>query len=43
MPRKLSHYDTGGRARMVDVSAKSASKREAEASAFVSIRPEVLE
>ncbi|HKD03387.1 MAG TPA: cyclic pyranopterin monophosphate synthase MoaC [Terriglobales bacterium] len=43
MPRKLSHYDADGRARMVDVSAKSASRREAEASAFVSIRPEVLE
>jgi len=43
MPGKLSHYDADGRARMVDVSAKSASKREAEASAFVSIRPEVLE
>ena len=43
MPGKLSHYDADGRARMVDVSAKSASKREAEASAFVAIRPEVLE
>ena len=43
MPGKLSHYDADGRARMVDVSAKSASKREAEASAFVTIRPEVLE
>ena len=42
MPRKLSHYDGSGRARMVDVSGKSATKREAEASAFVAIRPEVL-
>lgn len=42
MPKKLSHYDGSGRARMVDVSAKSATKREAEASAFVAIRPEVL-
>ncbi len=42
MAKKLSHYDKSGRARMVDVSAKSASKRRAEASAFVSMRPEVL-
>ena len=42
MPSKLSHYDQSGRARMVDVSAKSATAREAEASAFVAMRPEVL-
>jgi cyclic pyranopterin phosphate synthase len=42
MPRKLSHYDRNGRATMVDVSAKQATKREAEASAFVAIRPDVL-
>jgi len=42
MPRKLSHYDQAGRARMVDLSAKAATKREAEASAFVILRPEVL-
>ena len=42
MPRKLSHYDRSGRAAMVDVSAKQASKREAEASAFVALRPEVI-
>src|SRR5690348_2449151 len=42
MPRKLSHYDRRGRATMVDVSAKPATKREAEASAFVAIRPAVL-
>jgi len=42
MTTKLSHYDNRGRARMVDVSAKSASKREAQASAFVAIKPEVL-
>jgi cyclic pyranopterin monophosphate synthase len=42
MSRKLSHYDRGGRARMVDVSAKSASKRQAEARAFVVIKPAVL-
>ena len=42
MPKKLSHYDRGGRAHMVDVSAKAATKREAEASAFVAVKPEVL-
>jgi cyclic pyranopterin monophosphate synthase len=43
MPKKLSHYDRSGKARMVDVSTKSPTKREAEASAFVLIKPEVLE
>jgi len=43
MPKKLSHYDRTGRARMVDVSAKATSKREAEASAFVALKPAVLE
>ena len=42
MPRKLSHYDRAGRAKMVDVSAKAPTKREAEASAFVVLRPAVL-
>jgi cyclic pyranopterin monophosphate synthase len=42
MAKKLSHYDGAGRARMVDVSAKPATHREAEASAFVAIKPEVL-
>ena len=42
MAKKLSHYDGAGRARMVDVSGKSATRREAEASGFVSIKPEVL-
>lgn len=42
MPTKLSHYDQAGRARMVDVSGKSATRREAEASAFVAMKPEVL-
>jgi cyclic pyranopterin phosphate synthase len=42
MPSKLSHYDDAGRARMVDVSAKSPTRREAEASAFVSMSPAVL-
>lgn len=39
---KLSHYDRSGRARMVDVSAKKTSLREAEASAFVAMKAEVL-
>jgi|SRR5579872_1810028 cyclic pyranopterin phosphate synthase len=43
MATKLSHYDNSGRVRMVDVSAKTATKREAEASAFVAIKPEVLQ
>jgi cyclic pyranopterin phosphate synthase len=42
MPRKLSHYDRSGRARMVDVSGKSPTRREAEASGFVAVKPEVL-
>src|SRR5574341_2696964 len=42
MPKKLSHYDTRGRARMVDVSAKTPSKRQAEASAFVVMSKRVL-
>jgi len=42
MAKRLSHYDDSGHARMVDVSGKSASKREAEASAFVVIAPEIL-
>jgi len=39
---KLSHYDKAGRARMVDVSAKAPTKRAAEASAFVALKPQVL-
>src|SRR5246127_30452 len=39
---KLSHYDKSGRARMVDVSGKFATKREAEASGFVAVSAEVL-
>ena len=42
MPKRLSHYDHSGQARMVDVSAKSPTKREAEASAFVALKPKVL-
>jgi cyclic pyranopterin monophosphate synthase len=42
MPKKLSHYDRTGKARMVDVSAKAPTRREAEASAFVAMKPTVL-
>jgi cyclic pyranopterin monophosphate synthase len=42
MPRKLSHYDGAGRAKMVDISKKSATRRQAEASAFVALKPAVL-
>ena len=40
--KKLSHYDSAGRASMVDVSAKAETKRSATAHAFVRIRPSVL-
>ena len=39
---KLSHFDARGRAAMVDISAKPATRREAEASAFVVMSPEVI-
>src|SRR5437016_11271644 len=40
--KALSHYDKAGRATMVDVSAKSDTRRTATAQAFVKIRPSVL-
>ena len=40
--KKLSHYDASGRARMVDVSAKTDTRRTAVAHAFVRIKPAVL-
>ena len=40
--KKLSHYDSAGSARMVDVSAKRETVRTARAQAFVRIRPAVL-
>jgi cyclic pyranopterin phosphate synthase len=43
MAKKLSHYDGSGHARMVDVSSKAATKRVAEAAAFVVVKPAVLE
>lgn len=39
---KLSHYDDKGQSHMVDVSAKTATKREARARAFVELSPEAL-
>jgi cyclic pyranopterin monophosphate synthase len=39
---KLTHFDPKGAARMVDVSAKSETEREATASATISMRPETL-
>jgi cyclic pyranopterin monophosphate synthase len=39
---KLSHYDSAGAARMVDVSTKRETKRIARAHAFVRISPRVL-
>jgi cyclic pyranopterin phosphate synthase len=42
MTDKLSHFDSSGRATMVDVSAKAATRREAVASAFVELSEAVL-
>lgn len=39
---KLSHYDAAGRARMVDVSTKPVTRREAEATAMVELSSAVL-
>ena len=40
---KLSHYDSAGSPRMVDVSAKAETQRTARAHAFLRISPEALE
>ncbi|HLK51691.1 MAG TPA: cyclic pyranopterin monophosphate synthase MoaC [Bryobacteraceae bacterium] len=40
--KKLSHYDSAGSPRMVDVSAKPETRRTARAHAFVKIAPAVL-
>ncbi|HZY61538.1 MAG TPA: cyclic pyranopterin monophosphate synthase MoaC [Edaphobacter sp.] len=42
MSEKLSHYDEAGQAHMVDVSAKSPTRREAVAAAFVELSDAVL-
>ena len=39
---KLSHVDSRGKARMVDVGAKPVTRREAAASAFVRLGPETI-
>jgi cyclic pyranopterin phosphate synthase len=40
---KLSHFDSAGQARMVDVGEKNATRRTARAHAFVKMRREVLD
>ena len=40
--KRLSHYDEAGKASMVDVSAKRATRRTATASAFVELSSQVL-
>jgi cyclic pyranopterin phosphate synthase len=40
--KRLTHYDDAGVARMVDVSAKSPTKRTARAHAFVKMQPSVI-
>jgi cyclic pyranopterin phosphate synthase len=40
--KKLSHFDSAGSSRMVDVSAKPETRRTARAQAFVRIAPDVL-
>ncbi len=42
LPGHLTHYDSKGRASMVDVSHKAETRRSATAHAFVRIRPSVL-
>ena len=39
---KLSHFNEAGEAKMVDVSTKAATRREAEASAFIALSSEVV-
>lgn len=41
-PSQLSHFDSAGRAKMVDVSAKQPTRRIATASAFVELSASVL-
>ncbi len=42
MTEKLSHFDEAGQARMVDVGAKTETRREAVAAAFVELNEAVL-
>ena len=41
-PKRLTHTDAAGRARMVDISSKADTAREAEARGTVRMRPETL-
>ncbi len=41
-PKKLSHYDRAGRARMVDVSGKADTRRQAVAGVLVKMNPRTL-
>ena len=41
--KKFSHYDSGGSPRMVDVSAKDRSMREAVAAGRIQLQPETIE
>ncbi|MEE9466621.1 MAG: bifunctional molybdenum cofactor biosynthesis protein MoaC/MoaB [Candidatus Neomarinimicrobiota bacterium] len=41
-PKQLTHLDSRGRARMVDVSAKPVSSRTAEAAGFIHLQPDTL-
>ncbi len=43
MRKKLSHVDEEGRARMVDVSSKEITQREARACGSVTLKPETLQ
>ena len=42
MSRKMSHVDSGGKPRMVDVSGKTSTLREAEAAAVVTVSPDAF-
>ena len=43
MKKRLTHYDSKGRASMVDVSKKDITERTATAHAFVAMSPEVIQ
>jgi cyclic pyranopterin phosphate synthase len=43
MTKRLSHYDRAGRGSMVDVSSKATTRRQAQASALVVLKPAVLD
>lgn len=43
VPKSLSHYDRAGRVRMVDVSRKDKTERQATASVLVKMKPRTLQ